>query len=252
MSNFDLTPFRGWAGASLVGVALLAAAQPADAGIVVNYFGSDGLAAEAEFTMLDATTLEVRLRNISTGVPAGFDSADQILTGVSWDFGDPGFNGDNSIAGGTVFTGPTSSSINFSITNVGPNEDVSGEWAYGNMNGTGMLTNFFSANIAEATPFGGANLDGPENIDGPQGGLVANPVIVPLGGLGAIQDEVIATLTLANPYTQFELLSDLLNNGTTVEFGSDAAFVTGQIIPAPGALPLLAVVALAHRRRRRA
>ena len=42
-----------------------------------------GLAAEVEFTLLDPTTLEVRALNASTGVPAGFDEADQMLTGVS-------------------------------------------------------------------------------------------------------------------------------------------------------------------------
>ncbi len=98
------------------------------------------------------------------------------------------------ITGGTVLTGPTSSSLNFSIQNVGPNENVSGEWGYGNLDGTVALTNFISANTAQATPFGGMNLDGPANIDGPQAGLVADPLLIALGGLGAIQDEVIATL----------------------------------------------------------
>ena len=190
------------------------------------------------------------MRNTSTGTPAGFDSSDQILTGLAWDFGEPGFNGDITITGGTVFTGPTSSSLNFSIQNVGPNEDVSGEWGFGNMDGTGLLTNFISGNSAQATPFGGLNLDGPVNIDGPQGGLVADPILVSLGGLGAIQDEVIATLSLSGALTEAELLADLIANGVRIEFGSDAAFIGG-VVPAPGTIALLGIAGLLGRPRRR-
>ena len=154
------------------------------------------------------------------------------------------------ITGGSVVTGATSASVNFSVSNVGANADVSGEFGFGNMDGTGALTNFVSSNAAQATPFGGANLDGPVNIDGPQGGLVANPILVPIGGLGAIQDEVIATLTLSDPITAQELADDLANNGVRFEFGSDAAFLPG--IPAPATLPVLAGLGALGARRRRA
>lgn len=230
-----------------LGVALAAvSADAASASIIVIYSGPSGLSAVAEFTVTNATTLQIRLRNTSTGVPGGFDSADQILTGVSWDF-----NQDIEITGGTVFTGPTSLSLNFSILNVGANADVSGEYGYGNGDGSGALQNFFSTNTSGATPFGGANLDSTVNIDGPQAGLVANPAIVPLGGLGAIQNEVIATLTLSGVLTESKFLSDLLTNHTFVEFGSDAAFVEG-FVPAPAALALLGVAGVLGRRRRRA
>ena len=231
----------------LFGGALAAAStHGASASILVTYNGPSGLKAEAEFTVVNPTTLQVRLRNLSTGVPGGFSNSDQILTGVSWDFIQA-----ISITGGSVMTGPNSQSLNFSILNVGPNADVSGEWGYGNTDGSGALSNFFSTNGAQATPFGGANLDSTVNIDGPQAGLVANPVIVPLAGLGAIQDEVIATLNLSGSITEAKLLADLLINHTFVEYGSDAAFVEGQV-PAPAAVALLGVAgALGHRRRRR-
>ena len=236
--------------------------------IIVTFSDPSGLAAEAEFSLLNATTLRIRLRNTSTGVPGGFGNSDQILTGLAWDFGDPGSNGDITITGGTVFTGPKSRSLNFNIQNVGPNEDVSGEWGYGNMDGTGLLTNFISATTAHATRFGGLNLDGPVNIDGPQGGLVADPLLIPLGGLaaiqdevipilsfsggglGAIQDEVIATLSLSGALMESELLADLIANGVRVEFGSDAAFIDG-VVPAPGTIALLAIAGLLGRPRRR-
>jgi hypothetical protein len=217
------------------------------------FFLSDpsGLSAEAEFTLLNPTTLEVRLRNTSTDVPDDFDEADQLLTGVSWDFGAPGVNAaDVDIIGGSVKSGPTSFSINFSVSNVGSNADVSGEYGYGNDDGTGALPNFVSGNTAQATPFGGPNLDGPDNIDGPQGGLAASPPLVALNGLGAISNEIIATLTLSEPITAQQLADDLHNNLVRVEFGSDAAFL---ITPEPhSALVLVLGAALANRRRRAA
>jgi hypothetical protein len=204
-----------------------------------------GLAAEVEFTLVDPTTLEVRARNISTGVPAGFEAADQILTGISWDFGEPGFGpGDPGLTGGIVVIGPASTSLDFDTGTYGPGFDVSGEWGFGNMDGSGALLNFISANAAQATPFGGPNLDGPVNIDGPQGGMVADPLLIPLGGLGAIQDEVVATLTIDEPLGDLGFLSA---NAVRVEFGSDAAFIE---VPEPRALGLFLIALLVGARYR--
>jgi hypothetical protein len=222
----------------VVASALLAC--PADAGVVVPFTDPSGLAGEAEFDLINATTLQVRLRNTSTGVPVGFNSADQLLTSCAFLL-----NGGVSITGGTVFTGATSSSINFDVASVGSNADVSGEWGFGNNGNTGYgaLLNSFSSNNAQVDPFGLVNLDGPTGLDGPQGGLVANPAVVDLGGLGAIQDEVVATLNLSGGIADLSFL----DNGVVIEFGSDAAF----LIPAPGALALLALAGLVGVRRRR-
>jgi hypothetical protein len=46
------------------------------------------------------------------------------------------------------------------------NTDFSGDWGYGNLDGTGAAANFVTANYAQATPFGGPYLDGPDSIDG--------------------------------------------------------------------------------------
>ncbi len=204
--------------------------------VTIPVFDGSGLSAEVEFTLPDATTLQVRAKNTSTGAPAGFDSADQILTSVSWDFG-----GATSIVGGSVATGPSSASVNFSVAEVGANADVSGEYGFGNGGTTGLHANFVSGNTAGATPFGGANLDGPIELNGPQGGLIANPAVVSLGGLGAIQDAWIATLTLSSPIENL----DFLDNGVIVEFGSDAAFLPGVpgggVVPEPSAAVLAAI-----------
>lgn len=231
----------------VVAAAVLVTA-PASGGIILSFTDASGLAGEAEFTLVNATTLQVRLQNLSTGAPGGFSNSDQLLTSIAFDLGGVGNTvGDPTITGGTVFTGATSSTANFDITNVGPNSDVSGEWGFGNENNTGFGNNinFFSSNNAHATAFGGPNMDGPAGLDGPQGGLVANPAVISLGGLGAIQDEVVATLNLSSGITDLSFLS----HGVTFEFGSDAAFFT---VPAPGALAMLGLAVLAGRRRRRA
>ncbi|MFT5423187.1 MAG: hypothetical protein ACI89L_000961 [Phycisphaerales bacterium] len=209
--------------------------------------GPGGLAAEAEFTLINPTTLEVRLKNISTGVPLGFSNSDQLLTGISWDFGIAGVNDptDAHIIGGFVEIGSSSFSVDFDTGSYGSGTDVSGEFGYGNNDGSGMKLNFFSANSAGATSFGGPNLDGPAGLDGPQPGLISSAFSLPLGGLGAIQDEVVATLTLDQSLTD---LSFLWANGMRVEFGSDAAFIT---IPTPASAALLGLGGLLATRRRR-
>jgi hypothetical protein len=230
--------------------AFLASAGSVHAGTIFLFSDPSGLSAEAEFTA-SGTTLTIRLKNTSTGAPGLFSNSDQILTGISWDFGQVGFNGDPTITGGSVAIGSSSASLNFdnigAPPQLGPGADVSGEYGYGNMDGTGALTNFVSANTAAATPFGGANLDGPASIDGPQGGLVASPEVIGLGGLGAIQDEIDITLTLSEAVLQQDILGEL--GQVRVEFGSDAAFIT---VPEPGSLVCLCLGAsiLLGRRRR--
>ena len=225
--------------------ALLLAVEPAAAGQLLLFSDPSGLSAEVEFTLINPTTLQIRTRNTSAGVPLGFSNADQLLTGMSFDFGLPGMNpADPVITGGSVLTGPTSASINFDILNVGANADISGEFGYGNTAGSGGLINVLTSNSSQATPFGGVNLDGPANINGPQGGLVADPVLVPLAGLGAVSNEYIATLTLDKPLAD---LSFLIDNLVRVEFGSDAFFITN---PEPASLALLVVGSLVFVRRR--
>jgi len=227
-------------------VTILASSASAD---LVIFTDPSGMSAEAEFTLLNSTTLQVRLKNTSTGAPAGFGGAAQILTVLSWDFGAAGNNpGDTQITGGTIVIGPTSQTINFDTGSYGPGTNVGGEWGFGNNDTSGGLMNLISANTSGATPFGGPNLDGPAGLDGPQGGLVANPPVADLGGQGAIQDEVIATLNLSLAISNLNFLAA---NGTMVEFGSDALFIPGNSAPAPGGLCVLAMAGVCARRRRR-
>ncbi len=206
---------------------------------VVNIDGPDGLSVMAQFTLISLVELEIILTNTSTGVPDGFSNSDQLLTGISFDLG--GID----ITGGDVKIGDDASdqSLNFDIGSLGNGADVSYEWGYGNAGSTLMLDNMVSANTAHMTRFSdvGPNLDGPDVLDGPQGGLIANPIIVDLGGLGAIQNSIVITLDLSGSG-----VSDLsfLENGVIAEFGSDAAF-----IPEPATVALLGLGAMSFLRR---
>jgi len=201
-----------------------------------------GLGARVIFTLDSAspTKLTIKLINISTALPAGFDNADQLLTGVSWDFGQA-----VGATGGTVIIGSGGYSINFDqiSSQLGAGADVTGEWGYGNSGGTGMLTNSVSTMIAQVTAFGGTNLDGPVNLDGPQGGIATDAPLVGLEGLGAVAGSVIITLMLD---TSLDNLGFLEENGVIAEFGSDAAFV-----PEPATVALLGFGALLLRRKKK-
>src|SRR6185503_5359888 len=105
-------------------------------------------------------------------------------------------------------------SMNFDITNVGSDADVGGEWGYGNGGTTNFYPNYISGNMSGTTAFGGANLDGPTVLDGPQAGLVSD-VHVALGGIGVIQDEVVALVDLDQAIADL----DFLDNGARVEYG---------------------------------
>jgi hypothetical protein len=222
----------------VAGLALSASANA----MLISFSDPSGLAAEAEFTLLNPNQIEIRLQNTSTGVPMGFAGADHLLTGLSWNsFGVAG----QTITGGAAETGPTSSSIGFSIANVGPGENIGGEWGHGAGPISGLLNHFISGNSSGLTLFGGANLDGPVNPNGPQAGLVATPALVPLGGNGAIQDEIIVTinLSLAQPNLDF-----LDNTELLVEFGSSAAFLR---VPTPGSLAIFGIAGICAIRRKR-
>jgi len=251
---------------TVIAVALLAIAivvgvnSPVDATVMTQIYILDkpaltspvqilsGLSAKAIFTY-DTTLpniLQIELFNTSTDVPAGFSNSDQLLTGISFDFGHPGYNGDPKILSGTVIIGHAGRSINFDKINpqLGSGNNVTGEWGYGNEDGTGLLTNFVTAEKARATAFGGANLDGPENIDGPQAGLCADSPLVVLDGLGAVADSVTITLTLDSSPGNLNFLTQ---NGVMAEYGSDAAF----LIPEPATIIMFSLGSLIVMRRRK-
>lgn len=229
---------------SITTLAALSAASITSAAIAspVTFSFSDasGLSGEAAFELLDADTMQISIRNTSTGAPVGFDSADILLTSVSWGFGDTGA----TIIGGSARIGASSHSMNFDAGSFAANADVSGEWGFGNAGATGLHQHYVSGNQAGTTAFGGPNLDGSPNLNGPQGGLVSDSFVdSDLGGLGAIQSEIVVTVDLDTVLTDLSFLSE-----ATFEFGSDAAFFT---VPTPSSIALLGLGGLLSTRRRR-
>ena len=203
----------------------------------------NGLSARAIFTYDDASPFQLKIEffNTSTGVPAGFIAADQLLTGISFNLGG------TLITGGTTVIGPGSQSIAFNwvVTQLGPGDDVSGEWGYGNSVpfSTGMLSNLVSAMESHTTAMGSLNLDGPVELAGPAGGLCTAPPLIDLGGQGAIADSIVITLSLNSSLGGLDFIDTY---GVVAEFGSDAAFLT----PEPATIFLLGMGSLILFRRK--
>lgn len=189
-----------------------------------------GLNARVVFDWTAGTNmLDVTLINTSTnvtGVPilhVGQNTANpliggansiQLLTGV-------GFNlpGSLLITGGTAVIGSGSASVNFDPNgqappvSLGPGDDTSHEWGAGanwldpaNLFGQTVNLVDFVTTVASgqgAIQFPGTNVDGPDSIDGPKGGLVACSSCSPadLGGLGAVRNSALLHLALSGNLT---------------------------------------------------
>ena len=232
-----------------VGLALLVGGMGQAGAVLVGVSDPSGLSATADFTsLMGGTQLQIVATNTSTGVPTGFSNSDQLLTSVSFNL-----PAGSTIGGGTAAVGPGSTTVNFDPNgppppqDFGEGADISGEYGFGNGGSTGLFPNFVSTNTAGASPFGGANLDGPNALDGPQGGITNG--IVPLGGLGAVDNAVTFVVDISG--TSLSDLNFVTNDLVTFEFGSDAAFLT---TPVPAAVwlfgsGLLGLFGIARRRR---
>ena len=208
----------------------------------INASDFTGLGAVATFTLDtdNPTKLQIELTNTSIYLPSVFDSSDQLLTSISFDF-----DGIASITSGIVVVGPDSYSMNFDnvAAQLVAGDDASGEWGYNNSNpaSTGMLPHLVTATGGNHQMFSNVNLDGnSNNLGGPQGGLATDPALITTTS-GYIADTVVITIDLDATLTDL----DFLDNGARVEFGSDAAF-----LPEPATMALLALGGLVIRRRK--
>ncbi|RMF94377.1 MAG: PEP-CTERM sorting domain-containing protein [Candidatus Schekmanbacteria bacterium] len=200
--------------------------------IIIDFSDPSGLSAEAEFSVVDSK-LQIILTNNSSGVPIGFDNGDQLLTSVAFDLPSGVF-----ISGGRAFINTGSISENFDriSSQLTEGADVSVEWGYGNSSQTGFgsSNNFISTMKSGTTPFVYAtsktNLDGPINLDGPQAGLTNG--VIPLGGLGAINNSIIVKLDIGGIDLSLmsnadSTLSYIASHNVVFEWGSDASFGFG-------------------------
>jgi len=220
--------------------------------IDLTWDDGSGLAVRATFEQLDARVMRVTVWNISTSMPVDLDgdTSNQLLTSISFDLGDG-----IGITNGTAILGAGAATVNFDNVpaQLGPGDDVSAEWGYGNSTQNAPLAyNFITTNQAHSTRFTSGNLDGPTNLSGPQGGLLASPPLMDIGGLGGITGPVVFTLDLNDDWN----IATFSPASAVVEFGSDAAFLSNPVVsvPEPGAVALFAIGGLclgAARIRRR-
>ena len=237
---------------------LTAGPSVAQASFSVNYVVSAGGDNNAALNGLSArgiwsvsgTQLSIQLINNSTGVPAGFDSADSLLTSVGFTLPNnliilgngptaviaPGSSGFGAWAGRTA-----SSSVadNYAFTNTfgGDLFDTGESLASRQV----ISTSQGSVGGGSATRFA----PGPA-LNGPSGGMSAQPPLVSTGGLFGVGNSIIFTVNLSGSITQAQLRQ--IANASSVECGSDARYLK---IPAPGASALLGLGGLLAARRRR-
>ncbi len=235
-------------GKGLAAISIAAASLVAHATVTIDYTadavtsGGDvaGLSARATFE-LSGTTLDILLQNTSTGAPMGFTSADALLVSLALDLPTTYVSGDLAqIAAGSIGFGAWSTR--------NPGDSVADEWKWGN-DGAGDFLASFSQVIT--TSNGGVGGDarftggGSGTVNGPSGGIAANPHTVSPGGLFGAQDTLFFRLTLAQAISESELESAA--KAGVVEFGSDARYLT---TPEPASVVFMALVGLALLRRR--
>lgn len=195
----------------------------------------NGLAARATFTTTGAL-MTVLLENTSTGLPAGFDTADSLLVSLGLNLP----QGTSIVSGNTAVIGPGSVGLG-QWGALGAGDSVAVEWAWTNSGGGDLLNSFLqvistSMGNQGLTQFGG----GAANVGGPYGGITASPPLLNIpGAQRAVSNSILFGLTLSVPLTDAQL--GMVANQSIVEFGSDARYLR---VPEPSSLALLAIGAI--------
>jgi hypothetical protein len=233
-------------------IALSLAAPLTAADIIVDYTidagGNNseplnGLAARGTFS-ISGDQLTILLENTSSGVPPSFEVADSLIVSVGMNL--PGgvmiASGDAAVIGpGSVGLGSWSDRV--------AGDSVGEEWLWTNEWG-GDLMEAYAQVISTSNGQGGGTVTrfdgGSGGVDGPFGGIAADPPILNIpGSQPAVSDSIRFELTLSATLTEAELAATA--HASIVEFGSDQRYL-GAPEPASGLL-LIAGLLLSSRRR---
>jgi hypothetical protein len=239
-------------GKALCALAVLALASVAAADVIVDYTfdagGStsdplNGLSARGTFSRT-GDQLAVVLENTSTGVPDSFMAADSLLVSVGMNLPD-----------GVAFLSGDAAEIGVGSVGIGSwtgrvaGDSVAEQWLWTNGFGGDLLEGYAQI-ISTSDGQGGAavtRFDGLVGgmVGGPFGGIAAEPPVLTIPDQQpAASDSIRFELTLTAPITDLQLAD--LADGSIVEFGSDARYLT---VPEP-ATGLLTICGLALLRRR--
>ncbi len=217
--------------------------------VQVDYFGNNGVAAEATFDLLDGgSTLQIVLKNTSVAPFAG-GGANMVLSSINFDLGTIDIIGGNvGLAGGSdvvIRSGAVWA------PEVAPNLNV--EYGYSNTGiGNAAPPGLGGADNSVTSHSNGGNhvttFHG--DVGGVGGGLdfgLVGATSSPFGNNKFILDCVDLRLTLSAPLLNLSFLQ----GGSYVEFGSDFAFIPN-VVPEPTtwALLVLGAAALPVWRRR--
>jgi hypothetical protein len=206
----------------------------------------NGLAARATFDR-SGNVLSVLLENTSTGVPTSFAAADSLLVSLGFDLP----TGVTILSGDTATIGLGSLGIG-SWSGWTAGHTVAQEWLWTNDYGGDLMDSGQSLASRQvistssgqgegvSTLFGG----GSPSVDGPYGGIAANPVLLSVpSSKPAVSNSILFTITLTGGLSDADLVQ--VAHGAVVEFGSNARYLDA---PEPATL-LLVLLPLAFRRR---
>jgi len=205
----------------------------------------NGLAARATFD-LTGTQLTILLENASTGVPVGFNAADSLLVSLGMNLPD----GVSIFSGNAALVGPGSHGVG-SWAGRAAGASVGEEWIWTNDFGGDLMAPYAQV-ISTSSGQGGGTLTrfdgGHGSVDGPYGGITADPPILPVpGNKPAVADSIVFTITLTEGLSDAQLAA--VADASIVEFGSNARYLTANTTPEPASL-LLVLAGVVLRRRR--